>query len=255
MSDLKRAQVSPLRATPWLLSLALAPILGCASATNGADSDAEGDESPDASLPSRADAAPGVLPDAGVTVSYDAALPAADAATGCTPAALNLLNNADFDLGPSGWVEDSAGGFALITDAADITGVDADSGSFVSWLGGYEPGLLSASDIFHQDLVVPGDATPMTISGKLWISTAETLFLPFDTLALEIVNASTGSVLETVDTWSNLDAGTGWKPFSATLSGSYAGQNIRVRWTADMDATKASHFLLDTLSLATTSCP
>jgi hypothetical protein len=170
--------------------------------------------------------------------------------------AVNLLANADFDLGPGSWDETSGGGFPLITSQDDVTGVDADSGTFLTWLGGYLPTTgLSATDIFFQDVAVPGDATPMTVTGKIFVDSAETLGLPFDTLVLELVNASSGALLEEVDTWSNLDATPAWVDINANIAGNYAGQTVRLRFTADFDATQASSFLLDTLALSTTSCP
>lgn len=216
---------------------------------------------PDAAIGGRADAAPGIqadaappgTPDATPVITPDAA-PLPDADPSCTPAPLNLLANADFDLGPGAWDETSGGGFPLITSQDDITGVDADSGTFVSWLGGYLP-TATASDVFFQDFAVPGDATAIALSGKIWVDSAEILPLPFDTLDLEVVNVGTGAVLESVSSWSNLDTGTGWVAFNATLTGSYTGQTVRLRWTADFDSTQQTSFLLDTLALDTTSCP
>lgn len=240
----------------------LGGLSACATGTaEGVDAGKPDVGGPDAMIGGRADAAPGIqadaapgTPDATPVGNTPDAAPLPDADPGCTPVAVNLLANADFDLGPGSWVETSGGGFPLITSQDDITGVDADSGTFVTWLGGYEP-ALGATDIFYQDLAVPGDATPITITGKIWIDTAETLGLAFDTLDLQVVNVTTGAVLETVKTWSNLNSGTGWVAFNANLTGSYAGQTVRLRWTGDYDSTKQTSFLLDTLVLATTSCP
>lgn len=230
---------------------------GCATASS-ADADA-GKPEGDASLPGRADASQGLLPDAAQGLLPDAAMndaaPPADADPTCTPVAVNLLANADFDLGPGSWTETSGGGFPLITSQDDVTGVDADSGTFLTWLGGYVPAGLSATDIFLQDVAVPVDATPMTVTGMIFVDSAETLGLAFDTLDLELVNASSGAVLEDLESWSNLDKGTAWVPFNATIAGDYAGQTVRLRFTADFDATQASSFLLDTMALSTTSCP
>ncbi len=244
-------------------ALLLGGIAACATGTaEGGDASQSGGT--DAMIPGRADAAQGLQADAALpgtpdatptNNTPDASVPAADADPSCTPVAVNLLSNPDFDLGPGMWSETSGGGYALITSEDDITGVDADSGTFVTWLGGYLPTTSSATDILFQDLAVPGDATPLSISGKMWVDSAELLGLAFDTLALEIVNAGSGAVLETVATWSNLDAAAGWAAFNVSPSGSYAGQTIRLRWTANFDSTKQSSFLLDTLALSTTSCP
>jgi len=164
-----------------------------------------------------------------------------------------LLTNPDFELGATPWVETSGGGFGLITSDADITGVTADSGSFLAWLGGYSQ-TGGGTDTFSQDFLLPADATPLAISGVIWIDSAETLGLAFDTLDLDIVNVASGASLETVKSWSNLDLGTGWVQFTANVSGSYAGQTLRLRWTASVDSTDNTSFLLDTLALTTTTC-
>ncbi len=246
-------------------SLLLGGIAACASGSSeggvGAADAKPNEGGPDAMIPGRADAAPGIRPDASPIGTPDAtpantadAAPAADADPSCTPVAMNILLNADFDLGPGNWNETSGGNYPLITSHDDITGVTADSGTFVTWLGGYEP-ALGATDVFYQDVAVPGDASPLAFSGKMWVDSAETLGLPFDTLTLELVNASTGAVLEPLASWSNLDAAVGWVTFNASPSGSFAGQTVRLRWTADFDSTKQTSFLLDTLALTTTACP
>jgi hypothetical protein len=246
-----------------LAASALTLALGACATASSNDADGGKPEGPDATIPGRADAAPGIRPDAAVGQAdatpvmnpADAGIPI-DANPNCTPVAVNLLANADFDLGPGSWQETSGGGFPLITSQDDVGGVDADSGTFLTWLGGYLPTVaLTATDIFFQDVTVPGDATPMTVTGKIFVDSAETLGLPFDTLVLELVNASNGALLEEIESWSNLDAAAAWVPFNATIAGNYAGQTVRLRFTADFDSTQASSFLLDTMALNTTSCP
>ena len=178
----------------------------------------------------------------------------ADASPSCVTGPINLLTNGDFDLGPGHWVENSGAAtpYPLIVSDSEVGGVTADSGTFLTWLGGYTSS--TAIDTFHQDFAVPADATPMTITGKIWIDSAETPDLAWDTLTLEIVNATTGVSAEVVATWSNINMGTGWTSFSENVSGSYAGQNIRLRWTAQNDFINSTSFWLDTLSLDSTSC-
>lgn len=226
--------------------------LGCASANSG-DADAgKPDLGGDASVTGRADAAIlGIRPDAGPPA--DAAPPPADAAPDCVTGPANLLSNAGFDDGQTPWVEDSGGGFELIVNESEIGGVDADSGAFLAWMGGYSP-LGGAIDVLHQDFVVPLDATPMTLSGMIWVDSAETLGLAFDTLELELVNVASGASVETLESWSNLDKGTGWVPFSAPVTGSYNGQTLRLRLTADLDSSNNTSFLFDSLALDTTTC-
>ena len=75
-----------------------------------------------------------------------------------------------------------------------------------------------------------------------------------DDVLLERIHRDSLTVLEEVGSWSNLDLGSGWTNLSETVTGSYQGQTVRLRWTADLDSTNNTSFLLDTLSLNTTSC-
>src|SRR5690606_14957988 len=109
--------------------LAAASLLACATATVDEDGENLNPSSSDASMPlDPVDAAPGIRPDAGVETA-DAmladAMPVedpADASPSCVTGPINLLTNADFDLGPSQWVESSGGTptpYALIVSDAD----------------------------------------------------------------------------------------------------------------------------------------
>lgn len=230
-------------------TLLVASSFGCATAT---ESDPDGGKpvfSGDAAVAGRVDAAvQGIRPDAGVPA--DAAPPPADASPDCVTGPVNLLSNAGFDIGLTPWVESSGGGFGLVVNQTELTGVDADSGEFLAWLGGYS----GDTDLFHQDFFLPADATPVTMNGVIWIASEETLGIAFDTLELELVNVASGAALETLQSWSNLDQSTDWVAFNATVNGNYAGQTLRLRLTANLDVSNNTNFLLDTLSLNTTTC-
>lgn len=233
-------------------ALLAASSIGCATATSTEPDGGKPIISGDAAIAGRVDAGvQGIRPDAGEAA--DAAPPPADASPECVTGPVNLLSNPGFDNGLSPWVETSGGGFALVVNQTELTGVDADSGEFLAWLGGYSP-LLGDTDVFHQDFFLPTDATPVTMNGMIWVDSAETLGIAFDTLDLELVNVASGASLETLQSWSNLDKGTDWVAFSATVAGNYAGQTLRLRLTADLDSSNNTNFLVDTLSLNTTTC-
>lgn len=236
----------------------LALASGCATAENGyndgVDTFADGGTSG-----GRADASSGLFPDAGplsdasIPVSADAGSSTPDAATSCSGGQINLLANGNFDQGPGVWVESSGGGYSLIVDQSETGGLSADSGTYLGWLGGYSPLISTATDLFYQDVNVPAGTTSLSFSGVLLVDSAEGTSLPFDTLDLELVNPGTGSVLESIGSWSNMDKGTTWAPQSAALSGSYAGQTVRLRFTASLDFSNNTSFLMDTLAL-TANC-
>lgn len=216
--------------------------LGCATATPG-QPDAGKGVSGDAMV-AGADATQGIRPDA-VTLPDASGY---DASPMCTAGPVNLLGNPAFDVAKVPWVESSVD---IIVNQT-IPPVDAHTVQFLSWMGGRG---ANSTDVLHQDVVVPADATPMTLGGMMWIASAETTAVTmYDKLDLAVVDVGTGAVLETVKSWSNLDKGTAWVAFSAPLAGSYAGQTIRLRFTSTLDISNNTNFFLDTLDLATTTC-
>ena len=64
---------------------------------------------------------------------------------------------------------------------------------------------------------------------------------------MQILNSS-GTVLATLATYSNLDAATGYTQHTFDLS-AYAGQTITVKFTGTEDYTKQTSFVLDDTAL------
>jgi hypothetical protein len=232
------------------VSLSLLLLVGCAVASS--EDDRQGQN--DASIVGRADASAN-RPDAAIVPPMPDAdtQNTIDADSQCTTQPTDLLSNGNFDLGPTMWTEVSD--FGLITSDADIQGVDADTPPYLAWLGGYLAASgTTNSDEFYQDFAVPGDATPAAVRGMIWIDSEDSDFFAYDSLNLEVVDPNSGAVLETVASWSNVDKGTGWVAFDHGLTSSYAGQSIRLRFTATVDDLLRTSFLLDSLLVETTSC-
>src|SRR5207302_9773126 len=100
----------------------------------------------------------------------------------------------------------------------------AHSGSWKAWLNGY--GSVHTDSILQQ-ASIPATATQATLSLWLHIDTAETTTsTAYDTLKIQIRNSS-GSVLTTLATYSNLSAKTGFSQITFDLS-SYKGQMIEI---------------------------
>ena len=233
-------------------ALLAAGSIGCASGKLAEPDGGKPVITGDAAVQGRADAAiQGIRPDAGAPA--DAAPPPADASPDCVTGPVNLLSNADFEDGVAPWVEISGGGFALIVNESELTGADAVSGAFLAWMGGYSP-LGGDTDVLYQDFFLPADATPVTLTGMVWVDSEESPVLAYDTLDVELVNVASGDTLEILHSWSNLDLGTDWVSFNATVAGNYAGQTLRLRLTADLDSSNNTSFLFDTLALNTTTC-
>ncbi len=236
-----------------LVISSFAAMTGCATATS-----AEGDAgkpvlSGDASLPGRVDATvQGLRPDAGVPA--DASPPPPDASPDCVTGPANLLSNPGFDVGLSPWVEESGSAFPLVVPDTDLTGVDADSGDFFAWMGGYSGDGAAAEDVIRQDFFVPDDATPITLTGVVWIDSAELLAIAFDTIDIQLVNVASGMPVETLVSLSNIDEAASWVPFTVSVVGNYAGQTMQLRVLATLDTSNNTNFLFDTMALTTTTC-
>ncbi|MBL4633742.1 MAG: hypothetical protein JKY56_07710 [Kofleriaceae bacterium] len=243
-------------------------LTGCATGENIGDVVDSGQAdsaavAPDASIADagRSDAAVvdsgQMVPDSG-QATVDAGQMMVDAmipdASNCVVGPLQLLTNGNIDLGAVSWSETSGGGYPLMVDQSTVTGLTADTPTFVAWLGGYSPTSGVGIDTLIQDIVVPIDATPIVFAGKIRIATEETSSIPYDQLKLEILDSGTDVVLEQILIWSNDDANSAWETFSGTSVGNYAGQTIRVRFISTTDTSLNTSFFLDTLSASTTSC-
>ena len=128
-----------------------------------------------------------------------------------------LLSNPGFESGATVWVATSG----VITNS---TSEAAHAGTWKAWLDGYG---TTTTDTLLQTVSVPSTATSATLTFWLHIDTAETTTTTmFDTLKVQIRNSS-GTVLTTLATYSNLNAASGYSQKSFNLN-SYIGQTIQV---------------------------
>jgi hypothetical protein len=122
------------------------------------------------------------------------------------------------------------------------------SGTYDAWLDGYG---TTHTDTLSQTVTIPSTAASATLSFWLHIDTAETsTTTAYDTLKTQILNSS-GTVLVTPATYSNLDAAAGYTQHSFNLS-AYAGQTITLRFTGTENSSKQTSFVLDDTALNTT---
>jgi xanthomonalisin len=157
-----------------------------------------------------------------------------------------LLANGDFDTGPGvPWVE--AGPFPLIVEASSLPGGAAPhSGMYASWLGG----VLDTNDSLQQAVLVPSLVTGLTLTGQRQIQTAEvTTSIAFDTVSVTL-RTTTGGLIASLAIWSNLDASSGWVPFTLPVASpeSLAGQTVLISFTSQNDLSNVTNFLFDSLS-------
>ncbi|MEA2162821.1 MAG: hypothetical protein QOK37_948 [Thermoanaerobaculia bacterium] len=158
--------------------------------------------------------------------------------TGCT-SQQQLLNNPGFELGNNGaWTITSG----VIDNSASPA---ARTGSWKAWLNGYG---TTHTDYAYQQITIPSTATTATLSFWLRITTAETTTTTaYDTLQVQVLD-SAGNVLQTLATYSNLNASSSYAQKSFDLS-SRRGQTIRIRFYGNEDSSLQTSFLVDDTAL------
>ncbi|MFC9926384.1 hydrolase [Streptomyces sp. NPDC127190] len=156
--------------------------------------------------------------------------------TSCT--AGQLLGNNGFESGSTAWSANSG----VITNS---TGEAAHSGSYYAWLDGYG---TATTDTLSQSVTIPSGCSTATFSFYLHVDTAETsTSTAYDTLQVQVLNSS-GTVLGTLATYSNLNAGSGYTQRSFNLSG-YAGQTVTLKFTGTEGSKYQTSFVVDDTAL------
>ena len=125
------------------------------------------------------------------------------------------------------------------------TGEPAHSGSWKAWMDGYGS---AHTDTLMQQVAIPSGKTSATLTFWLHIDTAETTTTTaYDTLKVQIRNSS-GTVLATLATYSNLNANSGYAQKSFSLN-PYIGQTIQVYLVGTEDASLQTSFVVDDFAL------
>ncbi|MER6070668.1 hydrolase [Streptomyces sp. NPDC001817] len=154
----------------------------------------------------------------------------------CTAA--QLLGNNGFESGNSTWSASSG----VITNSS---GEAARSGSYYAWLDGYG---TATTDTLSQSVTIPSGCSTATLSFYLHVDTAETsTSTAYDTLKVQVLNSS-GTVLGTLATYSNLNAASGYTQRSFNLS-SYAGQTVTLKFTGTEGSQYQTSFVVDDTAL------
>jgi hypothetical protein len=153
-----------------------------------------------------------------------------------------LLGNPGFETGSAAPWTSTAG---VIN--ANGSGETSHSGSWYAWLDGYG---TTHTDTLSQSVTIPAGCTGTTASFWLHIDTSETTTTTaFDTLKVQVLNSS-GTVLSTLATFSNLNHNTGYTQHSYSL-GSFAGQTITLKLTGAEDASLQTSFVVDDAAINT----
>jgi hypothetical protein len=150
-----------------------------------------------------------------------------------------LLGNPGFETGTAApWTA----GSGVISDNSKEP---PHSGKWDAWLDGYG---TTHTDTLSQTVAVPSGCSSYQLSLWLHIDTAETTTsTAYDTLTVQILSSS-GTVLGTLATYSNLNHNTGYTQHTFSL-GAYAGQTITLKFTGTEDSTKQTSFVIDDTAL------
>ncbi|XXF75315.1 M4 family metallopeptidase [Myxococcaceae bacterium GXIMD 01537] len=180
-----------------------------------------------------------------VAVAFDAAgnsAASAPASFSVSNSFEQLLTNPGFELASQGWTADPPENINFPVSSG------THSGQGYVWLNGWG---VTHVDRLWQDVTLPAGVTKASLTFFLNLTTAETTTTAVrDTLTLQVRNTS-GTVLGTVATWSNLDATLGWVQQSVDLT-AYAGQTVRIFVEGSENASLATNFQLDDFSLRVT---
>jgi len=122
------------------------------------------------------------------------------------------------------------------------------SGTFDAWLDGFGK---SNTDTMMQQVSVPSTAKTATLSFFLHIDTAETTTTTqYDKLTVQVRDTS-GNVLMTLATFSNLDHASGYQQHSYDLS-PFIGKTIQIFMNGTEDFELQTSFVLDDVSVTVT---
>jgi len=149
-----------------------------------------------------------------------------------------LVKNGGFESGATNWTATSG----VITNAS---GESAHAGTYFAWLDGYGS---ATTDTVTQSVAIPSTTTTATLSFWLHIDTAETTTTTvYDTLTVQLQNSS-GGVLTTLATYSNLNKNTGYAQKTFDVS-AYKGQTVKIYFKGVEDAQYQTSFVIDDVSL------
>ncbi len=175
----------------------------------------------------------------GVSASATRAVTVNPASTG--GGGTQVLLNPGFESGANNW-----SGSASVIGQNNASGEPAHGGTWDAWLDGYGS---SHTDTLGQTVTIPSTATQASLSFWLHVDTAETSTTKaYDKLTVQVLNSS-GSVLKTLATYSNLNAGSGYTQKTFDLS-AYKGQKIKIYLKGVEDSTYQTSFVVDDFALS-----
>ncbi len=149
------------------------------------------------------------------------------------------LKDPGFEHAGEGWEADPRGNINFPSSSTR-------TGRGFVWLNGY--GTVH-KDNLYQDVTIPADAAQTSLTFWLYLTSLETGTSVNDWLDVQ-VRTTSGELLETLATFTNLDANLGYVQRSFDLS-AYAGQTVRIYLEGNENASLATDFRVDDFALRT----
>ncbi|MEU3454055.1 M4 family metallopeptidase [Micromonospora sp. NPDC006766] len=154
---------------------------------------------------------------------------------GCTGAG-QKLGNPGFESGRTIWTASSG-----VIGQYGSSGQPTHGGTWNAWMDGYGS---THTDTLSQSVSLPAGCTTYNFSFWLHIDSSETTTTTaYDTLKVQVLNSS-GTVLATLATYSNLNKAAGYSQKSFSLA-AYAGQTVTLKFTAAEDVLYQTSFVID----------
>jgi PKD repeat protein len=151
-----------------------------------------------------------------------------------------LLANTGFESGTTPWTGTTAD---ICTTSCGSESPHA--GTHFVWLDGYG---TTHSENIAQQVTIPAGNTSATLQYYLHIDTAETTTTTaYDTLKVQVLNTS-GTVLATLSTYSNLNKNTGYAVHTNSLA-PYIGQTVVIKFLGAEDSSLQTSFVIDDVTL------
>jgi len=152
-----------------------------------------------------------------------------------------LIVNGGFETGSAAPWALTAG---VLCSNSGCPGETAHSGSWFAWLDGYG---FTHTDTATQTVSIPAGKTTATLAFYLHIDTQEVGSIAYDTLRVQVLNSS-GTVLATLATYSNVNAASGYSLHSLNMN-AYIGQTVQIRFYGHEDSSLATSFVIDDVTL------
>ncbi|KRB87267.1 CehA/McbA family metallohydrolase [Duganella sp. Root198D2] len=155
-----------------------------------------------------------------------------------TTTSQQLMLNSGFESGSTSW---SASSGVITSDSSVL----AHGGTWKAWMNGYGS---AHTDTIYQQVSIPSTATSATLGFWLKITSDETTTTQaYDTLKVQ-VRSSSGAVLATLATYSNLNKGSSYVQRTFDMS-AYKGQTVRVYFEGVEGSAVATSFIVDDITL------